>query len=233
MGSDDGVVVNVGGQRRAVDENAGLLEPADGRVLDFDRVGAGAAMGDVVAGGEDRMVALDAGDVRAGQLVGTGDRDAVDMGVGIEHVNAEKVVVRRRIGDAGLVASVDGHAFDGDVGVALDRDDRVFGRPGRVGVRSVRDEEVRIRRLDDGLANSGAVEGDVLAVDRHLLAIGPRRDLDRVAVCGRIGPRPTRWVSGRTPGTATRRQCRQGKALSLEYAVTRPASASGRAGACH
>ena len=104
------------------------------------------------------------------------------MGVGIEDVNAEKVVVRRRIRDAGLVASVDGQACDGDVGVALDRDDRVFGRPGRVGVRGVGDEKVRIRRLDDGLATPGALEGDVLAVDRHLLAIGPRGDQDGVTV---------------------------------------------------
>ena len=51
---------------------------------------------DVVAGGEDRMVALDAGDVRAGQFVGTGDRDAVDMGVGIEDVDAQEVMVRAR-----------------------------------------------------------------------------------------------------------------------------------------
>ena len=40
----------------------------------------------------------------------------------------------------------------------------------------------RIRCLDDGLAAPGAVNSDVLAVDRHLLAIGPRRDLDRVTV---------------------------------------------------
>ena len=53
-------------------------------------------MGGVVTGGEDRMVALDAGDVGAGQFVGTLDNDAVDMGIGIEHVDSHKVVVGRR-----------------------------------------------------------------------------------------------------------------------------------------
>ena len=53
-------------------------------------------MGGIVAGDEDRMVALDAGDVGAGQFVRTGDRDAVDMGIGIEHVDAQEVMVRAR-----------------------------------------------------------------------------------------------------------------------------------------
>ena len=94
VGADDGVVVDVGRQGRAVDENAGLLEPADGRVLDLDSVGVGAAMGDIVAGGEDRMVALDAGDIRAGEFVRAGDCDAIDMGIGVEHVDAQEVMVR-------------------------------------------------------------------------------------------------------------------------------------------
>ena len=182
MRSDDGVVVDVGGQRRSVDENAGLLETADGRVLDLDGVSAGAAMADVVTGDQDRVVALVAGDVIAGQLVRTLRNDAVDMGVGIEHVDSHKVVIGRRIRNAGLVAPIDGHARDGDVGITLDRDDRVFGRPGRVGIRGVGNQRRRIRRLDDGLAAAGALEGDVLAVDRHLLAIGPRGDLDPVTV---------------------------------------------------
>ena len=182
MGADDGVVVDVGRQRRSVDENAGLLETADGRVLDLDRVSAGAAMGGVVTGGQDRVVALDAGDVGAGQFVGTLRDDTVDVGIGIEHVDSHKVVIGRRIRNAGLVAPIDGHACDRDVGVTLDRDDRVFGRPGRVGIRSVGHQRRRIRCLDDGLAAPGAVNSDVLAVDRHLLAIGPRGDLDRVTV---------------------------------------------------
>ena len=40
------------------------------------------------------MVALNAGDVRAGQFVRTRDRDAVDMGIGVEHVDPQKVIVR-------------------------------------------------------------------------------------------------------------------------------------------
>ena len=51
------VVVDVDGQPRAVGEDAGLLEVADGRILDLDMVGVGRA----VAGDDDRMVALVAG----------------------------------------------------------------------------------------------------------------------------------------------------------------------------
>ena len=182
MGADDGVVVDVGRQRRSVDENAGLLETADGRVLDLDRVSAGAAMGGVVTGGQDRVVALDAGDVGAGQFVGTLRDDTVDVGIGIEHVDSHKVVIGRRIRNAGLVAPIDGHARDRDVGVTLDGNHCVFGRPAAVEIRSVGDQRRGIRRFDDGLVAAGAVNSDVLAVDRHLLAIGPRGDLDRVTV---------------------------------------------------
>ena len=65
--TDDVVAVDVGGQRRAEDENAGLLEPVDRRVLTVDRVSrrcAGLAVGD------DGVVALDAGR-GAGEFVGT------------------------------------------------------------------------------------------------------------------------------------------------------------------
>ena len=130
------------------------------------------------------MIALDAGDVGAGQFVGTlVDSDVVDVGVGIEHVDSQKVVIGRRIRNAGLVAPIDGHARDRDVGVTLDGDDRVFGRPAAVGIRQRwTTSDGRIRRFDDGLVAAGAVNSDVLAVDRHLLAIGPRGDLDRVTV---------------------------------------------------
>src|SRR5262245_62574336 len=67
MDAGDGVVVNVGGQPGPVDENAVFLKTADGRVLDLDRVRTVAAVGGVVAGGEDAVIALDAGDVRAGE----------------------------------------------------------------------------------------------------------------------------------------------------------------------
>jgi hypothetical protein len=61
VGTDDSVVVDVGRQRRAVDEDAVLLEAADGRVLDLDGVaGVGAAVGGIVAGGEDAVITLDA-----------------------------------------------------------------------------------------------------------------------------------------------------------------------------
>ena len=61
VGADDGVVVDVGRQRRAVDEDAGLLEAADGRVLDLDGVaGVGAAMRRIVPGNEDAVIALNA-----------------------------------------------------------------------------------------------------------------------------------------------------------------------------
>lgn len=96
VGTDDGVVVNVRGQRRAVDEDAVLLETADGRILDLDGVRAVATVGDVVAGDEDRVVALDAGDIGAGELVCAGDCDAIDIGVGVEHVDAQEVMVRAR-----------------------------------------------------------------------------------------------------------------------------------------
>ena len=97
VGADDGVVVDVGRQRRAVDEDAGLLEAADGRVLDLDGVaGVGAAVRGIVAGNEDAMIALNAGDVRAGQFVRTGDCDAIDMGIGVEHVDPQEVMVRAR-----------------------------------------------------------------------------------------------------------------------------------------
>ena len=62
-----------------------------------DGVRAGAAMRDVVAGREDGMVALVAGDVRADQLVGTlATATPSMMGVGIEHVDAQEVMVRAR-----------------------------------------------------------------------------------------------------------------------------------------
>ena len=60
--ADDLVVVDVDGQPGAVGEDAGLLEIADGRILDLDMVAVGrAAMGRVVAGDDDRVVALVAG----------------------------------------------------------------------------------------------------------------------------------------------------------------------------
>ncbi len=68
----------------------------------------------IVAGDEDAVIALDAGDI-AGRLefVRTGDCDAIDMGIGVEHVDAEVIVVEpgtssRRNG--ALVAPIDGHA---------------------------------------------------------------------------------------------------------------------------
>jgi len=104
------------------------------------------------------------------------------VGIGIEHVDSHKVVIGRRIRNAGLVAPIDGNARDRDVGVTLDGNHCVFGRPAAVEIRSVGDQRPGIRRFDDGLVAAGAVNSDVLAVDRHLLAIGPRGDLDRVTV---------------------------------------------------
>ena len=94
-------------------------------------------MGGVVTGGQDRMVALNAGDVGAGQFVRTLRNDAVDMGIGIEHVDSHKVVIGRRIRNAALVAPIDGHARDRDVGVTLDGNHRVFGRPAAVGIEAL------------------------------------------------------------------------------------------------
>jgi hypothetical protein len=81
-----------------------------------------------------------------------------------------------------LIAAIDRQACNGDIGIALDRDDGELVRPASVGIRCVGDQRRRIRCLDDGLTTPGALEGDVLAVDRHLLAIGPRGDQDGVTV---------------------------------------------------
>src|SRR6476659_9146480 len=108
------------------------------------------------------------------------------MGVGIKHVNAEEVVAIRRRGNAALIAPVDGHAADRHVGIALDGNDRVFVRPSAIWIRSVGNEKVRIRRFDNGLATASAEDADILAVDRHLLAVSPRRDQDGVAADRRV-----------------------------------------------
>jgi hypothetical protein len=42
------------------------------------------------------MVALDAGDIETGEFVRAGDCDAIDMGIGVEHVDAQEVMVRAR-----------------------------------------------------------------------------------------------------------------------------------------
>ena len=63
--TDDLVAVDVGGQGRAEDEDAGLLEPVDQRVLHGDRVFAGAGL----AVGDDGVIALVAGRGHAGEFV--------------------------------------------------------------------------------------------------------------------------------------------------------------------
>lgn len=93
LGADDLVVVDIDGQPAAIGEDAGLLEIADRRILDLHVIAAGrAAMGLVVAGDDDRVVALVAGGFASVQLAHIGDRDAVDVGVGVDHIDAGEVV---------------------------------------------------------------------------------------------------------------------------------------------
>jgi len=71
LGADDLVVVDVDGQPRAVGEDAGLLEIADGRILDLDMVGVSRA----VAGYDEPRGALGCRRFRLRQLAHIGDRD--------------------------------------------------------------------------------------------------------------------------------------------------------------
>ena len=135
----DRIVVDIDCQRRSVDEDAVLLEIGDGGMLDRDRMGAIAAMGEIVAGRDDRHVALGGAGRRAHDLVDIRDRDAVDAGIGIEHVDADKVVVRA-IQEA-LLAPIDRHAIYGDICVTRDGDNGELVRPAAiVGIRGVDDQ---------------------------------------------------------------------------------------------
>jgi hypothetical protein len=88
-------------------------------------------MGDVVAGRDDRNVTLGAAGDRADEFVDIRDRDAVDVRVGIEHVDADKVVVR---------AILDRQPIDRDIGVACDGDNGKLVRPGGIGIHGVDDQ---------------------------------------------------------------------------------------------
>ena len=156
-------------------------------MLDRDGMGTKPAMRSVMAGGDDGEVTLAVADWRADGVVDIRDRDAVDDGVRIEHVDADEIVGRRSRDEA-LLAPIHRHAFDGDVGVVCDGDDGELVRPAGVGIDGIDDQGRRIRRFDDGAACAvaGAMNGEILAVDRHLFAVGACRDLDRVAVRRRV-----------------------------------------------
>jgi hypothetical protein len=95
-------------------------------------------MGDVVAGRDDRNVTLGAAGDRADEFVDIRDRDAVDVRVGIEHVDADKVVVRAIL--EALLAPIDRQPIDRDIGVACDGDNGKLVRPGGIGIHGVDDQ---------------------------------------------------------------------------------------------
>ena len=92
----------------------------------------------------------------------------------------------------GLVATplpVEIEIVDRDGGAVLDADQGELVRRARA-----RDGEARRdrrRRLDDGAGQAG--QSQILAVDQHLLDIGPGRDEDRAAVVRRVHRPPGWW----------------------------------------
>src|SRR5262249_42806856 len=122
----------------------------------------------------------------AGELVYPGDRDAIDMRVRIEDVDAEEVVVRRGRRNAPLVAAIDREPADRHIGAGYDGDDRVLGGAAGVGICGMGGQRCRSGGLDDGLARASALDRDVLSADRHLLAVSARRHEDAVTVRRRV-----------------------------------------------
>ena len=148
--TDDLVAVDIGGQGRAEDEDAGLLEQVDQRVLHGDRVFAGAAL----AVGDDGVIALVAGRGHAGEFVHPGHVHVVDDDVGIQRVDAGELPAA--IGDGALVVAVDRQPVDGDVGAVLDADDRVLVGQAPAGIHQVDGQVGRVGGEDDGLVLSRA-----------------------------------------------------------------------------
>jgi hypothetical protein len=131
----DRIVVDIDRQRRSVDQDAFLLEIADGGMLDRDGMETIAAMGGVVAGRDDRNVTLGAEELAREDIR---DRDAIDDGVRVEHVDADKVVVRAIL--EALPAPIDRQPIDRDIGAACDGDNGELVRPGGIGIRGVDDQ---------------------------------------------------------------------------------------------
>ena len=171
--------MKIGGERRAENEDACLLEEVDDRVLHRDRVLASREL----AVGHDGVIALVAGRRLAGEFVHLGDVHVVDDDVGVQRVNPGELTAG--IGDGALVVAVDGQTLDGDGGAVLDADNRVLIGQGTGAVHHVDREVRRIGRLDDGLALPGSDQGDCLGVDGQLFLVGPGGDQNGVAVrCG-------------------------------------------------
>jgi hypothetical protein len=157
--TDDLVAVDIGGQGRAEDEDAGLLEQVDQRVLHRDRVFAGAGL----TVGDDRVIALVSGRCLTGELVHLGHVHVVNEDVGVQRVDAAELSAA--IGDGALVVAVDRQPLDGDVGAVLDADDRVLVGQAPAGVHQVDRQVGRVGGEDGGQPLSRAGQRDVLAVD--------------------------------------------------------------------
>jgi hypothetical protein len=194
--TDDLVAVDIGGQGRAEDEDAGLLEQVDQRVLHRDRVFAGAGL----TVGDDRVIALVSGRCLTGELVHLGHVHVVNEDVGVQRVDAAELSAA--IGDGALVVAVDRQPLDGDVGAVLDADDRVLVGQAPAGVHQVDRQVGRVGGEDGGQPLSRAGQRDVLAVDGELFLEGPGRNEDRIAVVRRVDRGLDRHARGHVEAVA-------------------------------